>query len=521
MEKIVVGLGNPGSRYEKSRHNAGWMVLDRLAERSGSVGRTRARDGAASVRGRLEDMDLLLVKPTTYMNLSGPAVRKVLAREGVALPDLLVVVDDLALTFGRLRMRERGSDGGHNGLRSIIDEMGTQAFARLRVGIGRPARGAVEHVLGDFSATERDRLDEVDRRRRRLRDGLGAPRTRACGRSVERLEACSRPPGRGDRVSAIRACRGGSHDGASHDGASHDGATRARDRWHRPNPDRLAPAAAKRARQARQRDAPVSGGARLTEPAAPSGLHRSGRRSTAGRSPAGEHAAAIARHRIPDLAVLTRVLAGTGEVQALVDRYQRSAVGLDGRDLRHVTYAGVPHGAKSYLAAALVLASEERIVWIARDAEIADRVAEELTAWLGEAAAVVTLEPRSALAYERSELVRDESAARVAALAAWNRAGGPARVLVASLQALFQRTLTPERHPDRAARPPRRSPTAPGWRAEEPRRPGLRARPRGRRTRRVRPPGWDRGRVSCRPGPARAGGVVRGPDRVAAGLRSR
>jgi transcription-repair coupling factor (superfamily II helicase) len=103
----------------------------------------------------------------------------------------------------------------------------------------------------------------------------------------------------------------------------------------------------------------------------------------------------------------------------------------------------MPHGAKSYLAAALARASGERLVWIARDAEIADRVAEELVAWLGDADAVVTLEPRTALAFERSELVRDESAARVAALAAWHRAERPARILVASLQALFQHTISP------------------------------------------------------------------------------
>ncbi len=110
----------------------------------------------------------------------------------------------------------------------------------------------------------------------------------------------------------------------------------------------------------------------------------------------------------------------------------------------------MPHGAKTYLAAALAQASGERLVWIARDAEIADRVAEELAAWLGGAEHVVTLEPRTSLAYERSELVRDESAARVAALAAWRREGGPARILVASLQALFQRTLAPADIPDRA-----------------------------------------------------------------------
>jgi PTH1 family peptidyl-tRNA hydrolase len=161
VKRIVVGLGNPGSRYEKTRHNIGWMVLDRLAERTGSVGRARARDAAASVRGRLGDLEVVLVKPMTYMNLSGTAVRKVLARERVPLPDLLIVVDDMALPFGRLRLRERGSAGGHNGLRSIIGELGTEDVARLRVGIGAPPRRSVEHVLGDFAHAEQRHLDLV------------------------------------------------------------------------------------------------------------------------------------------------------------------------------------------------------------------------------------------------------------------------------------------------------------------------------------------------------------------------
>jgi peptidyl-tRNA hydrolase, PTH1 family len=159
--KIVVGLGNPGKQYGETRHNVGWMVLDRLADRGGRAGRGRERDAAASVRVHVEGLDLLLVKPTTYMNLSGLAVRKVLARERVKLEDVLVVVDDFALPLGKLRLRERGSAGGHNGLRSIIAEMGTQEFARLRVGIGEPSRDATDHVLSRFDAAERALLAEV------------------------------------------------------------------------------------------------------------------------------------------------------------------------------------------------------------------------------------------------------------------------------------------------------------------------------------------------------------------------
>ncbi len=159
--KIVVGLGNPGKQYEHTRHNVGWMVLDRLAERGGWTGHARARDAAASVHGRYSGLDLMLVKPTTFMNLSGVAVRKVLARQRAPLDDLLVVFDDFDLPLGRLRIREHGSAGTHNGLRSIVSELGTQKIARLRVGIGQPSQDAIDHVLSHFDAHERPILDEA------------------------------------------------------------------------------------------------------------------------------------------------------------------------------------------------------------------------------------------------------------------------------------------------------------------------------------------------------------------------
>jgi PTH1 family peptidyl-tRNA hydrolase len=152
--KVIFGLGNPGRQYDATRHNVGWMVLDRIAARSGWSGRARERDAAASARGRVGDLDLLLVKPLTFMNDSGIAVRKILARERVKMEDVLVVADDFALPFGRLRVRASGTAGGHNGLRSIIGEMGTQDFARLRVGIGEPRRDAVDHVLSRFAPAE-------------------------------------------------------------------------------------------------------------------------------------------------------------------------------------------------------------------------------------------------------------------------------------------------------------------------------------------------------------------------------
>jgi PTH1 family peptidyl-tRNA hydrolase len=156
--KLIVGLGNPGNQYAGTRHNIGWMVLDRLADRAGRSGRGRQRDAAESLQLRWQGLDLVIAKPLTFMNDSGVAVRKLLARERVPLSDLLVVTDDFALPFGKLRFREAGSHGGHNGLRSIVEELGTEKFSRLRIGIGEPGRGAVDHVLSRFSGDEQTRL---------------------------------------------------------------------------------------------------------------------------------------------------------------------------------------------------------------------------------------------------------------------------------------------------------------------------------------------------------------------------
>ncbi len=155
--------------------------------------------------------------------------------------------------------------------------------------------------------------------------------------------------------------------------------------------------------------------------------------------------AVAAGRRIPDLAALPPLLAGTGSFGALVERLGGAGATPPPAG-RHAGLVAVPHGAKTYLAAALVLGADERLCWIARDAEVGDRVAEELSAWLGDPAAVAVLEPRTALAYERSELLSDETAARVAALSAWRT--GRARVLVASVQALLQHTLAPGDVPD-------------------------------------------------------------------------
>lgn len=175
--------------------------------------------------------------------------------------------------------------------------------------------------------------------------------------------------------------------------------------------------------------------------AGPETTPRAARRPTPAPRPADRRTGA--GHRLPNLSALPPLLAATGTFTALLERLGTPA---DlGRVGRHAGLVAVPHGAKSYLAATIAL--HEPIVWIARDAEIGDRVTEELGAWLGDPAAVVSLEPRTALAYERSELVADETAARVAALSAWR--SGRARVLVASVQALLQHTIAPDDLPAR------------------------------------------------------------------------
>lgn len=151
MDKyLVVGLGNPGDEYAGTRHNTGFMVLDALAKASNIVFEDKRYGFIAemSVKGR----KVYLLKPTTYMNLSGNAVRYWMNKENIALERLLVVVDDLSLPLGGLRLKASGSDGGHNGLRNIQSVIGTQQYARLRVGIGNdfPRGMQIDWVLGKY-----------------------------------------------------------------------------------------------------------------------------------------------------------------------------------------------------------------------------------------------------------------------------------------------------------------------------------------------------------------------------------
>ena len=156
--KIVAGLGNPGAAYARTPHNAGFDVLDRLAHRLGGAWRGQARFKAELARIRADAVDVLLVKPQTFMNASGEAVGPLTRYYGVAPADLVVVSDDADLPAGRLRIRPGGGAGGHRGLLSVIEACGTQAFARVRVGVGRGAAGAglVDHVLGRLEPADEE-----------------------------------------------------------------------------------------------------------------------------------------------------------------------------------------------------------------------------------------------------------------------------------------------------------------------------------------------------------------------------
>src|SRR5438093_331152 len=149
--RLVVGLGNPGERYRRTRHNAGFMVVDALAARSGA-GHGREEADAWQVDARVGGEDVLLVKPLTFMNRSGVAVDALLAARGGSPADVVAVLDDAALELGELRIRPRGSHGGHNGLRSLIETMGTDDFPRVRVGIrkGELPDDLAGYVLSDF-----------------------------------------------------------------------------------------------------------------------------------------------------------------------------------------------------------------------------------------------------------------------------------------------------------------------------------------------------------------------------------
>lgn len=156
--RLIVGLGNPGAEHRQTRHNVGFMLLDRLAASAGVSFRTEKAWRAEVAR----TADLFLCKPLSFMNLSGEVVRAVCDFYKIAPADILIVLDDMALPLGKMRLRSGGSSGGHNGLQSVIDHLGSAEVPRLRIGIGGPPPGgAIGHVLGRFAVDEEQALTQT------------------------------------------------------------------------------------------------------------------------------------------------------------------------------------------------------------------------------------------------------------------------------------------------------------------------------------------------------------------------
>jgi PTH1 family peptidyl-tRNA hydrolase len=182
--RLVVGLGNPGRRYASTLHNAGFLVCDRFAERN-RLGPESAKFQGLFRRGRVGEHDVGVFKPQTYMNLSGSAVAEALRYLPVEPADLIAVFDDMDIPAGRLRLRKSGGHSGHNGMRSLIEQLGTRDFPRIRVGIGRPEgeRDATGHVLARPDAEQARLFDETLERAALalesiLRDGIEAAMNR-------------------------------------------------------------------------------------------------------------------------------------------------------------------------------------------------------------------------------------------------------------------------------------------------------------------------------------------------------
>ena len=160
--KLIVGLGNPGSEYAKTKHNVGWMFVDRMAERIGATGWKEKEKGMVA-EGRVGAEKVLLVKPMTYMNNSGECVGPLMRWYKLGPEDVLVVHDDMDIPAGTIRIRKKGSAGGHNGIKSLIAHIGSEKFIRVRIGIGRPLPGrtVINHVLESFAAEDVPRIAEA------------------------------------------------------------------------------------------------------------------------------------------------------------------------------------------------------------------------------------------------------------------------------------------------------------------------------------------------------------------------
>lgn len=186
---LVVGLGNPGLAYASTRHNIGFMVVDRLV-RIFRLAACDDRVDAALTGGEIADVPSLALKPMTYMNRSGGPVGDIIRIYGIQCEDLVVIHDDIDLEYERLKIKEKGGDGGHNGLRSLIDALGTDDFVRVRMGVGRPEAGigVVDYVLGEFDPYQRKTLEPF------LSRGIEAVAVILCEGAKEAMNRFNRKP---------------------------------------------------------------------------------------------------------------------------------------------------------------------------------------------------------------------------------------------------------------------------------------------------------------------------------------
>ena len=159
--KIVVGLGNPGAQYANTPHSVGFEAVDAIAAAIGASWEEKRQFKCLMARGTFAGQAVMLVKPQTFMNLSGESVAPVVKYHNATVADLLVIQDDIDLAVGRLRIRKNGSCGGHNGIRNIIERLGTSEFARLKIGVGKDKTNVIAHVLGKFDPETRKVMDLV------------------------------------------------------------------------------------------------------------------------------------------------------------------------------------------------------------------------------------------------------------------------------------------------------------------------------------------------------------------------
>lgn len=157
---LIVGLGNPGKEYDGTRHNIGFAAIDYIADKY-NIELNRVKFKGVFGEGFIDNKKVILLKPTTYMNLSGESIREVINFYKISNEEIIVLYDDISLEVGRLRIREKGSHGGHNGIKSIIANLGTDVFPRVKIGVGAPKGNLVSHVLGKFDNEEVEVLKET------------------------------------------------------------------------------------------------------------------------------------------------------------------------------------------------------------------------------------------------------------------------------------------------------------------------------------------------------------------------